>query len=808
MASFQQMRDRLPTLYRPEPTEQSLLTQWLAAIGALLDDAHADSTQVMQSHWVTFADSAFYSPVVARDRELADLDRLQLIKLDESKKIVPNAPDLQVVEEWPYIHDLARIGALLPAPPWLEPAYLQEVVESYRQRLARLLAIYKNGLGTVHAIRNMVEAQLPVAIALPLAQRDQPFWVEEFSTLVRTIVAAPTRGAPAESLGPLMRWDIINAGVKPVAPTIVLQAEAVAERPMIERYDTGLGLAHTGTLAAGEALRLQPAYTSWLATPTGLLQSAPDANPTAPGPWSPVAAGAPVAAVTALHQTPDNVLWVASNDGVNGTLWRFDGTTWSQALSGLAALHCLADDGSNLLLGAADGLQRVALFPADGDPFTATALPALAGVAVHAINRLATGEWWLATANGAGILQSDDSFVLSDLQGVTVFALYEESPGMLYFGTTLGLFHYQTARDEWYFYAGIERTEQAGDWQRFTGTLPAESAVGLPAVHAIVRSADQALWLGTADGLARYRARPVRGVTYETILEAYPDLAAGLVATMATDQRGLLWFGTDRGLFRYDGRQLWQHQAGSWVQLGHADSAYVHPTEPKPRGAWRYDRGNSRWLQFDSSDFVFDASDPTQIRSSAAETPVRSLVWVDTVVAEKGTGDGATFTPTETLDPATLQMRFKVNNERIVDGGIAALPRLPVGESTWRYLALEPADANLLPPAPAWTCEGRLLPPPQIAEAIPGRYEVLTPPPPVKFNVKFNEAVFAYPPVVRIWHLIDEARPLSVLVRLQKRTDGEQFDPVILDRVWQGIQQVRPAGVFVQLAVAEEIVRA
>jgi hypothetical protein len=46
-----------------------------------------------------------------------------------------------------------------------------------------------------------------------------------------------------------------------------------------------------------------------------------------------------------------------------------------------------------------------------------------------------------------------------------------------------------------------------------------------------------------------------------------------------------------------------------------------------------------------------------------------------------------------------------------------------------------------------------------------------------------------------------------VLVRLQTTVSGEVVDPAVLDRVWQGIQQVRPAGVPALLAVDEEIVR-
>ena len=50
-------------------------------------------------------------------------------------------------------------------------------------------------------------------------------------------------------------------------------------------------------------------------------------------------------------------------------------------------------------------------------------------------------------------------------------------------------------------------------------------------------------------------------------------------------------------------------------------------------------------------------------------------------------------------------------------------------------------------------------------------------------------------------------RAVSVLVRLFKRNVGEAIDPAIIDRVWQGIERVRPAAVDVRLAVEGQIVR-
>ena len=78
-----------------------------------------------------------------------------------------------------------------------------------------------------------------------------------------------------------------------------------------------------------------------------------------------------------------------------------------------------------------------------------------------------------------------------------------------------------------------------------------------------------------------------------------------------------------------------------------------------------------------------------------------------------------------------------------------------------------------------------------------------TPPPESDFDL----AVFAYNPAARVWFEWQARRPLSVLVRLKKIAPDETIDPAVVDRVWQGIQQVRPAGVSVRLAVEEDIVK-
>jgi hypothetical protein len=138
---------------------------------------------------------------------------------------------------------------------------------------------------------------------------------------------------------------------------------------------------------------------------------------------------------------------------------------------------------------------------------------------------------------------------------------------------------------------------------------------------------------------------------------------------------------------------------------------------------------------------------------------------------------------------------------------------MPAGESVWRYLSIEPDD--LVEPAerPAWTMEGRLLPPPPDREApYPGRYDRDPAAAPIVPDqaaplTGFDDAVFAYNPSARVWFSWEPRKPVSVLVRLKKRSPAERIDPAVIDRVWQGMQQVRPAGVRTLLAVEEDIVR-
>ncbi len=227
------------------------------------------------------------------------------------------------------------------------------------------------------------------------------------------------------------------------------------------------------------------------------------------------------------------------------------------------------------------------------------------------------------------------------------------------------------------------------------------------------RGPDGSLWIGTEHGLARYVARAAGGLVYETLLEAFPDLGAEPVHTIREDERGLVWIGGERGLLRYDGRDLWQLRGDTWAQLGRADTLYDDTLGLQPRGAWRYDRGTNAWQRFDERTRVWEA--PALALRATDEPAVRAIAWSDGVTADLGSWDGTQFTPGGApVNTADLRMRVKPSPERALAGGIPAVPRLPAGSSTWRYLSLEPA--GFVPPdgTPFWTMEGRLIPPPQM----------------------------------------------------------------------------------------------
>ena len=810
----------LPGTFAVQLKQRTLLALQLLSVAGVLERLNREAGDVMQSHWFAYADRALNNPFFLRSLAL--------------EKLGLPAPHDPPVRHFPYIDDLGRLASLLSLPPWQEPVVQDgggtanpETVETYRQRIARIVALYTNGLGTVDAMRRMTEAQLPVDVDAAPEQQDRPFGIEEFAALTTSTLAVDPPGQPHDYVGPLMHWPMANDGLFPAAPTAYVTSPSADElaqvdadgdavfastvAPLLELYRGGalrIGVAYQGTVPPGKTLRIQPSHDSWLAVDAGILTASagPGEDPTAPGPWK-ASKGGPGDPVTALLRTAENALWVGLG---TGELWRFDGA-WTTPLTGQPAIRCLAEDGLDLLLGTATALVRVPRFP-DG-AFTAAPGPG-DGRAVNALLHAADGTWWVGTSKGLSSLKNDDSLKDTKL-AAEVKALAQDSSGAIYAGGDFGLVAYRPDTNEWWLYSGEAFSDEVSEWLTLDPSRLDDSHVFLPSVTSILRARDGALWLGTAQGLARYVARGEGGpIAFRTQLEAFPDLCPGAVFELAEDERGLLWAATDRGLLRFDGRDLFQFQttAKDWVQFGRADSIYPPAADPAPRGAWRFRRAGSAWERFDDT-----LASPGWVafslaaRTKAAEKAVYGVAFTDSLAADVVDTIQVDFTvggSSTAVDSSKFVSRVKLDGDtRVAGGGIPALPQLPAGGSEWRYLSLEPDDATLPASRPAWTIEGRLLPADTTApDPEPGRYD-LGLPDPLDEESEFDEAVFAFPPAARVALAWDPRHPLSVEVRLGSRGPNDSIDPAALDRVFDGMKLVRPAGVRAVLAVGEKPVR-
>lgn len=818
--SAPRIRERLPSLWRPEPDATGLLPDLLEAIGRLVDQLDVEASDLLQARWVGTADAARWSRFFHRRRALA-----------AAPAEAPPASDDEL-ESFPYLGDLPRLGSLLGLLPWPEPfpqrrnagekpSLRPESVEHYRERLARIVAVYRNGLGTVAALRGIAEAELPVDLLAPAGLEDRPLEIVEVAAGAPVVIPAFGRGVPHELVGPLARWTVRHDGVAPAPISWLVEGQQpVADeieptvRPLLELFAADgrrvrRGLGYDGTVAPGQALRVRPTHSSWLAETGGVARATSRprgeiaADPVAPGPWEASAPpGADPAGVRAFGLGADGGLWAAAET----ELWRFDANGWQRLAPGLPELHCLAVDGNRLLLGTARGLLVGLLQPAPGEELRLVPPPAtLAGAAVFALHRGSDGTWWAGTAEGVARLGPDDTLTpfgpgAAPETRTPIFAVHEDRGGALFFGGELGLFQLHSGSDTWWWYAGQDPSEHASSWRPFfPDKAPAErgfptaAEVFLPPVRAIHRGPGATLWLGTDAGLARYGARSSGDTAFTVALEALPALGLEVVHALTEDERGGLWAATENGLFRYDGRDFWQRQGDRLVRL-----AFPAPALE----LWRFDRAGGQWQRRNPNLRPASFTADTTVPLAAAEA-VRALAFTDGVVAELGAISNGVFTADPTAVPAALRFRTKPDEERIAEGGIPALPRLPVGLSTWRYLEIEntpPTFSNL----PAFSREGRLIAPPtepQTAEE--GRFGAE----PNAALSDFDEAAFAYLPAARVSFSYSPRGPLAVVVRLGSLSPDETLDPAVLDRVYRGLQQVRPAGVRVLLAINDEIVR-
>ena len=802
MASFDHLVDRLPSLWRPQPDDATLLVQWLRAVGSSFDGAAADIQHVLRAHWFDTADAAAWAQHFSADRRERGLGALR----------IGNPADRREALRYPYLRDLARLGALLDLPPWRDPASLREVVEEYRQRVGDVLEAYRHGLVTPAALRKLVDAALPERMDGPLAQQRGRFAIEEPVAL--RFATTPLLATPSvdegDRVAPLSRWSIDVPGT----PAFVLQgvaADAIGgttERPMIERYTPGaavkgIGVAYAGTLAPGQALRLAPGRRHWLLRGADLLATAAEtASNTAGDPSvnGPVAAAASLSAGDAIAITgaPDGSLWLIQRTQLTQRVQRFDGAALQAVETDAPAgpFNTLACIGGATWLGTDAGLFRCPLWPADG----VLRWQAVAGVA-GAIRVLAAGpDEGLYAAGAQGVWQLDRTGAVQQQRfaGLDLIAYANDGSREL-LATARALF--LARQGQVWRYDAQGRSEELPDWVDAPAPDGAQTSP-LPAVTCIAVTPDGSLWLGGGAGLARWYAAD-NGTTQ---LAAFPDLFAGAVRQLEVDERGMLWIAGDDGLFMFDGRDLAQYDLASakWTSLGDAELAFADELRSEARGFWRFDRVNTIWQRFDTKGGRF--VDPALPPRAATSDAIVGIAMRPALRAELGSFDGNAFTASAEVAAVDLRLRIKPDETRCVDG---ALPYLPPTDAagTWRYLQMDTAPA---PPAvrPWWSTEGQLFVPPLRAAPVPGhRRDAAAFLTDAQHEGQFDQSVFVYPPSAKLWITQALEPAVGIRVRLFLADPSRPIDPALAGRVWQLIARARPAGVPLQLMAEGSVLK-
>jgi len=94
-------------------------------------------------------------------------------------------------------------------------------------------------------------------------------------------------------------------------------------------------------------------------------------------------------------------------NGSKSELHRFNGNDWTVALTDLATVNCIGEEGQNLLVGTDTGVIRVALYPPEGQPFAGTVVGGIEAAPVRTLFRDSAGTLWMGSDKGAFTLTVD-----------------------------------------------------------------------------------------------------------------------------------------------------------------------------------------------------------------------------------------------------------------------------------------------------------------------------------------------------------------------------------------------------------------
>ena len=243
--------------------------------------------------------------------------------------------------------------------------------------------------------------------------------------------------------------------------------------------------------------------------------------------------------VTAIHRTPDGVIWFGT-DGGGVSVYdgeRFNTFTTQDGLASNFVRSIYSADDTTIWFATQAGVSRYdSTHGNDRPPFTnLTEKEGLAHNDVYAIYQTTDGVLWFGTVDGIFQYNGKKIVNLTEEDGLTrdhIYAICQTSDGVLWFATRgSGVFVY--------------------NGERIIKRLTAKNGLMDNRVHTIYAAPDNKLWFGTDSGVSVYD-----GSGFVKHLTGKDGLMHNRVHAICQDSEGMMWFSTPAGASRYDGKTV------------------------------------------------------------------------------------------------------------------------------------------------------------------------------------------------------------------------------------------------------------
>ena len=253
--------------------------------------------------------------------------------------------------------------------------------------------------------------------------------------------------------------------------------------------------------------------------------------------------------VNAIHRGPDGILWFGTSGGIS----RYDGNN----LRNFTTKDGLVDNRVNAIHRDSDGMlwfgTRGGISRYNGKEFlNLTTKDGLAHNYVFSIHRDPDGVLWFATGDpwvGGGVSRYDGktfvNFTTKDgLSGIHVYTIHGDPDGTLWFGTNVGVSRYD--RETF-----VNFTTRDGLADNYVFAIDCFSLLRSSQRFAPRNAPDGSMWLATwGNGFYRYDGKQFLNFTTKD------GLANNYVKAIYRTPDGVLWFGTEGGVSRYDGKEF------------------------------------------------------------------------------------------------------------------------------------------------------------------------------------------------------------------------------------------------------------